>query len=135
MTFVNCPDLKVVFDYGDADRLKSIHFEGEFSSVQSQWVLSNTPMSVEGLAMEGYFGSSKIKVRKVEDDLSFNNFWNKYNHKHGNKKRAAALWEALTDAEKALALSKITHYLQSLAYSNIEQAHASTWLYQRRFEN
>ncbi|MDZ7877065.1 MAG: hypothetical protein U5L45_05315 [Saprospiraceae bacterium] len=134
ITFTNNNALKVVLDYGEYG-LNNIQFEGHFTDVQKHWILSNTPPSLGDTPIEDYLTSSKIKITLVAQDLTFANFWNKYNHKHGSKPRAEKLWKAMSDADKMLALQKLKKYLFDLANSSVEQCHASTWLQQRRFEN
>ncbi len=133
MTFTSDKSLKVVFDYSDG--LVSIVFEGCFLDLQKKYILSLTPPALGDTHLEDYFNSPKIRIMPMQQDLSFANFWNTYSHKHGSKPRAEKIWNALNDADKALALVKIKKYLFDLANSNIEQAHASTWLGQRRWEN
>ncbi len=76
-----------------------------------------------------------LKVTKAKLDLSFTNFWNTYGYKFGDKARAERLWNNMTEAEKQEALFKIPIYKTVIAIKGIEQALATTWLKQRRYEN
>jgi hypothetical protein len=135
MTFTTQPSLRVTFEYSVEEGLLSIQFEGIFTDMQKVWILTQSPPTLGNTRLEQYFESNKIRITPFEEDLSFQFFWQKYNFKHGNKPRAERLWNALTDAEKAQAFTKLKKYLYELASSSIEQAHASTWLNQRRWEN
>jgi hypothetical protein len=75
------------------------------------------------------------KIEEKQTDLSFSRFWDTYNHKVGDKKRAEKLWKALSDGDKVLALVGIKKYDNELRFHSYEKCHPSTYLNQRRFEN
>jgi hypothetical protein len=75
-------------------------------------------------------------IEAIQDDTTFPGFWNAYNYKVGNKKRAEKLWTLLNEQEKLLALSSIRKYDRYLAQRpKMEKAYPETWLAQRRWEN
>jgi hypothetical protein len=135
MTFTSDLTMKVTLEYAEHG-LSNVHFEGCFTDFQKCWLMANIPVGLDMPIIDFFKGSEdKIKITTVEEDLSFQHFWNKYSHKHGSKPRAEKIWSALSDADKVLAFVKVKKYLFDLANSNVEQCHASTWLGQRRFEN
>lgn len=78
----------------------------------------------------------KFTVREVEQDLSFENFWNTYGYKVGNIPRTRKLWNALSDDEKIACFVGIRQYKYWLSLnSNTDHMFASTFLQQRRWEN
>ena len=77
-----------------------------------------------------------VKVSKVEEDLSFDNFWKVYNYKVGNKKRAERLWQRLTDDQKAKAITHLKSYESFLIMNpGLAKLYPETYLNQERWNN
>jgi hypothetical protein len=115
--------------------LAGFEVEGFPTGEQLQWILSRFPYH-ESLLGELKRSLKQARIAKVEEDLSFDNFWNKYNYKVGNKKRAEKLWDQLSDADKAKVFTNINSYDNFLARrQNQEKLYPETYLSQRRFEN
>lgn len=78
----------------------------------------------------------KCELIEMPMDLSFDNFWNTYNYKIGNKARAEKLWSKMSDADKTKALMAIPKYERYLkTKNNMEKAYPETYLSQKRYEN
>jgi hypothetical protein len=98
------------------------------------YVYSKLPVSSE--ALQGWLASSKtMKIREVPADLTFENFWNTYGYKVGNKPKAQKLWNALKDQKKALALMKIKPYQKYVEAAAIAMIYPERYLSQERYEN
>lgn len=113
-----------------------VYFDG--SSIKDlsavTWLLERLPITLEEL--KTIVAKCKYECVEVPEDLSFNRFWETYNYKIGNKKRAEQLWKALTDEEKIQVLLAIPKYDRWLKTKNgIEKLYPETFLNQRRFEN
>lgn len=126
--------VQILFKYADNGFLIAFECEGPVTPIQLKWLYDNMPKEIEDLdLLRKKYG---ITIIEVEPDLSFDNFYNTYNYKVGNKKRAESLWNSLTKIEKALALSKIKSYAQWLRLRpNQDKAYPETYLSQRRYEN
>lgn len=80
--------------------------------------------------------AAAFTVEAVKQDLSFKGFWELYNFKHGKKPRAESLWEALSDPQKAKALSYIAKYKNFLLLNpGTQTLYPETYLSQQRFNN
>lgn len=112
--------------------LVAASIDGEFTPQQLTWLWGWFPLEEE--AASGYKNDA-VRISLVPPDLSFDKFWNDYDYKVGKKERAARLWEALSDTDKALCLVAIRRYKNWLRMKSIEQTYPETFLAQRRFEN
>lgn len=85
---------------------------------------------------KSWLQNKNFVIQEVPQDLTFENFWQRYNYKVGKKERAKKLWQAMTDDEHAAALLSIQKYNAYLInHPTIERAYPETWLSQRRWEN
>lgn len=98
------------------------------------YVYNKLPVSSE--ALHGWLASSKtMKIREVPSDLSFKNFWNTYDYKVGNKPKSEKLWNAMTDASKALAISKIKLYREAKKNEGTAMLYPERFLAYKTYEN
>lgn len=100
---------------------------------QLMWIWEIVPRRSEMIsqwnAITGY------KATKLESDLSFEAFWDLYDHKLGNKKRTREHWNKLDEATKALAMQKVKEYNFYMAHQTYDKVFAERWLAQKRYEN
>jgi hypothetical protein len=77
------------------------------------------------------------KVKEVPPDLSFETFWNKYNHKVAGSNRSLVqkIWNALPDKDKHAAFAYLPKYDGFLKISNTPKKYAETYLRSRLFDN
>ncbi len=133
LTFPTIPEANCIIAY-QRQALYSIEFAGEFQDGQKAWLLLNTPLRATDFG-EAFSNQAKFRYHEIVSDMSFKTFWETYNYKTGNKRRAERLWETMTEAERSQALQKIPKYNYSIAQSNNrEKAYPETWLNQRRWE-
>jgi hypothetical protein len=78
--------------------------------------------------------NTKLVITEVGLDISFENFWNRYNYKVG-KKEAEAAWKKLSDAKKVKAIASIVLYDKYLAGKGIDKIYPERYLKKERFED
>ena len=91
------------------------------------------PFLITGI--EPFKSDSKFRVQEIKNNLSFENFWNSFGYKFGNKKKAENVWKLLTEVQKAKAIAYIPKYKNMIINSNINHLYPETYLRQRRYEN
>lgn len=69
-----------------------------------------------------------------EADLSFDNFWKRYDLKV-KKELSEKAWNKLNDADKIKCFLRLKKYNQILASSGQSKAHLVTWINQKRFND
>lgn len=78
----------------------------------------------------------KFSVFEIEQDLSFDHFWEVFDNKVGNRKRARKLWDALTDQQRIAVFINIRKYKYFLSINtNQQQLYPETYLSQERWTN
>jgi hypothetical protein len=80
--------------------------------------------------------NNAIEITQTSFDVSFDLFWESYNHKF-NKKRAEALYNKLSYAKKLRCINSIKHYDNFLKWQKFERAKmdADTYLRNEAWEN
>jgi hypothetical protein len=101
---------------------------------QIAWMMKYIPICEPDLSSLDEY-KHKFKVMKLEEDISFENFWNEYDYKIGKKQRAEKLFKELSNADKSKCIQKIKAYKFFLLQKNIDKLYPETWISQRRFEN
>lgn len=123
----------IAWDFNSDNFLVSLEINAELSVRQYLWLSKDFPMTLDDLlALQA---NSKLVVKEVPEDLSFNRFWDAFSHKVGNKAKIEKQWNAMPDIDKIAALAAVPRYLRYLTVTSYAQAMASTWLEQRRWEN
>lgn len=84
--------------------------------------------------LEQYKKQQHVEIREVDQDLSFEAFWNAYDYKVDKKSTCTRIWNALTDVEKVKALAYIPKYNQHLLLTNVGRKYPSTYLNSRVWE-
>lgn len=107
---------------------------GTFNEVQLQYLNKNFPKKQEHL---DWYKTNvvKCKIKEVDEDLSFERFWNEFDYKVGNKSRALKLWTALPNPDKAKALKFMATYDTQLAMTKVNKMYPETYLHQQRWNN
>lgn len=107
--------------------------ERELSETQREWLWNFLPKRQSEIYI--VMKHPKCTVQPIEEDLSFESFWERYDLKVGKKDRAKKLWAQLSDLDKHKALKVIPKYNNWLIEKNINKVYPETYLAQRRFEN
>jgi len=123
-----------MISYDDLGLLRGITIDGELNITQINTLFNHIPF-LEG-SIQSLADSLGGTVIVVEQDLSFDVFWDRYDYKVGNKARARKLWDQLSNSDRMLAIRKIPVYDSFLiAKRNQDKVYPETFLSQRRFEN
>jgi len=127
--------LKVIFEYNAEGYLTAFKIDSRLAKEGIVWLHQRMPFISEELET----WRTKIRnvvIETIQDDTTFTGFWNAYNYKVGNKKRAEKLWALLREDEKLQTLVAIRKYDRYLAqHTKMERAYPETFLAQRRWEN
>jgi hypothetical protein len=123
-TFVfNEGNLMVEFNAGAMDDLTSLG-----------WLLQRLPTTLAELYE--LRDNWKFELIEMPVDLSFDTFWKEYDFKMGSKDKCRKLYMALNDADKTLAIAKISLYKRYLTCNEgIKQVYPERYISHRRFEN
>ncbi|MBN1651730.1 MAG: hypothetical protein JW857_10400 [Bacteroidales bacterium] len=122
----------VVLEFDENELLRFIEFK-ENTLKQLNFMLSNLPAMESEL--ESFVVLHKLKLNRVQQDLSFESFWNAYKYKVGKKARTERLWNSLDKLERELVFIAIPKYHRFISSKNQESAYAETWLNNRMWEN
>lgn len=122
------------FEMDDQEMVRLFRNHATLDEKQQAWLSENFPITLKRLnAMLSGFRS--LTGELIQTDLSFDNFWDTFDYKIGNKKRAQKLWKELSDADKLKAIQTIPAYEYYLKMKPaIEKLYPETFLSQRRFE-
>lgn len=85
---------------------------------------------------EGFLEATKGKtnVVKIEQKITFDMFWDKYNYKHvGGKVEASKAWEKLSDKDKQEAYQYITVYDSMLKVNPVAKLYGASYLNKKRW--
>lgn len=123
---------RLVLEYDENELLCVIEFK-ENTEAQIKQMLRLLPVNESEL--EAFVKVRKLKLSVVQQDLSFNAFWNAFKYKVGKKARAERLWNSLAKMEKELVFLSIPRYHRFIAFKNQNSAYAETWLSNRMWEN
>ncbi|HSW65204.1 MAG TPA: hypothetical protein VLH56_18130 [Dissulfurispiraceae bacterium] len=115
------------FRFNDRGLLIGYDDRGELTNDQRAWILNGLPRTEKELK-ELAATSRSIKLTEVNRDISFDDFWQRYDHKVvSSKKKARAAWERLPKAEQMKAYNFIGKYLQNIA-TGVAKKYAETYL-------
>ena len=79
------------------------------------------------------FKSDSTTIKMIPDDLTFEHFWKRYNHKVGHKKKAETMWSRMTDAEKMKAIAWIGVYDNQRTFLGVAKLYPESYLQQKRY--
>jgi hypothetical protein len=113
--------------------LAAYRCDAELSGSQLQYLHERFPLQ-EGMLHQLRNGSRTLRIETAEEDLSFGRFWELYGYKVARKK-AEALWERLSEADRKLALGAIRRYDRWLSHKGLAKCYPETYLRNRRWED
>lgn len=111
--------------------------EGELSDKQLKWLFGGTNFPGNEDIMKTVWMKklrSNFEVVVGEPDLSFESFWNAYNHKV-KKVVSERAWNRLSKKDRMDALKAIKSYESYLHRKGVAKAHPATYLNQRYWED
>lgn len=99
--------------------------DAALSEAQKKWLYRRVP--IEEKYMQIFHKSKKFKVQEGVLDLSFKNFYEKYNHKV-NRMEAEALWKKASKTNKIKALFGIPGYDRYLNKTGLAKTNPARYL-------
>lgn len=127
-------NIEILVQYDDESRLISFSIFGTITDVFYKWLIQKLPISQNGLKV--FKPIKGVTVEKIEEDTSFERFWDDYDNKISNKKRTEKLWDTLDELEKIKAIHFIKKYKRHLFENQGQsQKHADTYLRQAIWNN
>lgn len=122
-------DASALFEYDeDGYLIKYSIDKGKMLAEQSKWVNDQFPYNTTRLQPWIKFKNPNIKVKAVEEDLSFAAFYDRYGHKVSKRSIAEKAWERLDDVNKAKAIAYIAVYETHLAKTKVNKKYPETYL-------
>lgn len=127
--------IHATLNFDESKRLIGFDLKGDITEGSHQYLIGILPLTETD--MHNKLGQRpNVKIEPIPEDLSFEKFWDTYNHKYGSKPRAERLWMSLPEAEKMKAMRHLNQYEYYLKCNpGIAKAHASTYLNQTRWNN
>jgi hypothetical protein len=135
MKFTN-NQASVMLEFNDESKLVKLDFIfGSLSDQQIDFFLQRFPKNIE--IVEKWIAAKfkNIYINKVEEDLSFDTFYNTYAHKVSKKSVAEKIWNKMADIEKVKAIKHIQVYDQYLKTSNVNKKYPETYLNSEMWNN
>lgn len=123
----------VSFKFNQEEYLTEFSIDAEFSQKQFVWFYDNYPKYLS--EVPAFQKQIKGNLTEVEPSLEFDDFWNNYGYKVGNKPRAKRLWEKLPKKQKLNALAWLKTYESEIARTNVAKLYPETYLSQQRWKN
>jgi len=108
---------------------------GSFEKAQFEYFAERFPSKEEHIQIWLNWKVANVKIRKVQEDLSFENFYNTYAHKVSKKSRAEAIWSKMPDTERAKAIKFIQVYDVRLRSSGVNKKYPETYLNTMEWNN
>lgn len=121
--------------------LADVHFNGQCHKGVREAVLREAPVTFlwrngEGTAAFEHWRRAGCRIDCVGMlNTGFNEFWEAYAYKVGNKARVMKKWAALPEEDRISAMVAIPHYKGFAQRRGIERVYPETYIDQRRWEN
>lgn len=127
---------EMLVTYNEEGDLIKWELNADLTPIQRHWFATHAPLNMSMLTEIVGFTEMTMTEVTVTPDLTFAYFWDAFNNKVGDKRRAEKLWNKLSDGEKMAAISAIPRYYRYLSVNTyLSPTHPATWLHQRRWEN
>lgn len=98
----------------------------QLSQQQHVWFLRRLP--VELVALQELIRNSTARMVEVNQEITFESFWNRYNDKvRSSRKKAERIWNRLSKADQAKAYAYISTYDASRS-AGVAKKYAETYL-------
>lgn len=109
--------------------------EGELDQKQINWLFVKGKFPYQEAQIKGWINSIKnFKIEVGAPDLSFDTFYDHYNHKI-KKPMSEKAWSRLSKKDQMAAIEYIPTYDKYLARKHVAKAAPSTYLNQRYWED
>jgi hypothetical protein len=129
-------EANALFEYNDEGFLMKYELTpGTFDKLQFAWLFSRFPRTLELLEKWKVWNVPNVTIKKVEEDLSFQRFYDLYDHKISKRSRAETAWNALSRANKALAIAYLPKYEAHLRKTSQNKKYPETYLNSEAWNN
>ncbi len=125
-----------ILGYTETGLISQIELLNNEDQAIAEWLLGWAPIRIENLLTYISNPNPRLAVREILD-VTFDGFWNLYDHKVGNKARCEKAWNALRDNEKVACLQKVPVYSKWIKQQpgTMIKVYPETFITQRRWEN
>jgi len=120
-------------EFGELVFVEIRELNARVGHVALAWIYGQIPHEESGI--DELKKQPRVKVQLISTDLSFAAFWNLYDYKKGNRKRAENTWSKLDDATRIVALKKVKEYNFDMTKVSHGKVFPERWLAQERWEN
>jgi len=122
-------EIELNFDHNNM--LSSILFNADLTKDQYAYVFSHLPVSIERMELmisNVNKNSKTAKFSKIEKQISFEDFWNKYDEKAlSSKKKAQTRWNNMSKGAQIKAYTYINRYVYNIP-GGVRKKYAETYL-------
>lgn len=108
---------------------------GTFEEKQFEYLAQKFPRKIVHIAQWKEAQLPNVSIRKVEEDLSFERFYDLYAHKVSKRSRAENIWKAMPDTERAKAIAHIPKYEKLLRDTNQNKLYPESFLNRAAWNN
>jgi len=119
---------EVIFEFDDNGAL--VRYDASnarMSAEQQMFLLRKMPTNLADVKRT-ISSSPTAKLTEIVQDITFDQFWNRYDEKiRSSKKRAAKVWDRMSKTDRLKAFRFITKYEQTL-YQGTAKKYAETYL-------
>jgi hypothetical protein len=128
ITFIK-QEANTLLEYNDDGYL--IKYEltpGTFEKLQFAFLSSKFPKNLVNIQHWIDAKLPNVVIKVVDEDLSFERFYNLYDHKISKRSRAESAWNALSKVDKALAIAYLPKYETHLRKTGVNKKYPETYL-------
>lgn len=118
--------------------LVAMEIQADMTKEHLDWFFTNLQLHSKFVKvfMDKINQSGIWKMSKYKEEITFENFWEQYNYKVGNKKRAHIYWNKMNDSERLKALYHIKRYDRALKLTpHVQKLYPDSYLSQARWNN
>lgn len=121
---------EVLLGYSENDLLVFFDLsKSQLTEAQHGSLIRNFPLTLSDLFALVAKDKENRKVIEVVDKVSFEMFWDLYDHKAlSHKKKSIALWNKLSEAEQIKAYQHLNKYFYQIKLANTPKMYANTYL-------
>jgi hypothetical protein len=101
---------------------------GSFDKLQFAWFFSRFPRTLDLLEKWKEWKVANVVIKKVEEDLSFERFYDLYAYKVSKRSRAENIWKAMPNTERSKAIAHIPKYEKLLRETKQNKQYPETFL-------
>jgi hypothetical protein len=125
-----------VLEYNEEGSLVQCDFQpGTFDEQEYKLFFNNFPTKESKIAVWKKQNFKTLKIEKFKEDINFDSFYDKYNHKLSKRSRSENIWKVMDNNEKAKAIAFISTYEKYLAQTGVAKKNPETYLNAEMWNN